>query len=263
MRRLVHRSRFRTSRAVVAWTVLACSWAAAAQSADAPYIGEWRLNPQKSLMRAPDVSITESGGEWRIAQQTGQSATFRMDGKPYRDSDGVFEAWTQLDDHTWTEVDTRDGKTVATGRISLSRDGRVLTIHNRRPQDGKADEEETITFERADGGSGLAGEWSQGRYTPGAPVTLSIAPGVDGGIRLEAFGVIVDGKFDGQPYPVTGPAALPNLTATLVSTGAGAFTVRWGTLMTSDFKTSPDGKTVTEEFTAGSMKSRRVWDRVK
>ena len=137
-------------------TMLLCAFGfALAFAADNPNMGTWKLNEGKSKIPAgvtknttvvyaaegDNVKVTTDGtggdGKPMHTEWTG-----KFDGKDYPltgDSSADSRSYTQVNDHTLTLDNKKDGKTVTSGKIVVSKDGksRTLTTSSKDPKGKK------------------------------------------------------------------------------------------------------------------------------
>jgi hypothetical protein len=244
-----------------AW-VLCFATTAVAQSANASYFGKWHFNPDKSDFGSVELTWKKlPDGRWQQIDERGRSYTFAMDGKEYRDQVGDMVAMRQLNATTWEATTHRGGNVVSTETATLSSDGRTLSVSATLGTAGT----ESVELHRTSGTTGLEGTWKTGK-TNMAPFDLFIEhSGPDGVIFRVPNALECKAAFDGEPYPLTGPQALPNMTCTLKRTGQGFSMVQTsesGT-MNAEFSVSADGSTLTEHGKNGTTVRRWVFDRVK
>jgi hypothetical protein len=228
--------------------------------ADAGYFGTWRLNPAKSDFGPVSMVFSRVGDTWTVTQD-GKSYTFKMDGKSYPTSQPpVTEVWRQVATTTWEVTSAVDGNRVAVDTYTLSADGKTLT------DTGKPDDPSTpgggyAEYHRAGGGTGLTGTWKGTARQE--PFTLQIAPNENDGLIYRVVGGFeVKGRFDGKPYPMTGPMVGTGSTATFSKTGQRSFVMRQLESKEPPFtvtaSVSPDGELLTVVGKGGSVK-KRVW----
>jgi hypothetical protein len=123
-------------------------------AADDPQMGTWKLNKAKSkgtpgtavnhtvVYEATDDSIKVTvDGNGPDGKPTHNEWTGKFDGKDYPvtgDSATDMRSYKRVDDHTLDLAAKKDGKTVMSGRIVVSKDGksRTITVNGTMP-DGK------------------------------------------------------------------------------------------------------------------------------
>jgi len=128
------------TRSIVLAMLLCAFGFALAFAADNPNMGTWKLNEGKSKIPAgvtknttvvyaaegDNVKVTTDGtggdGKPMHTEWTG-----KFDGKDYPltgDSSADSRSYTQVNDHTLTLDNKKDGKTVTSGKIVVSKDGK-------------------------------------------------------------------------------------------------------------------------------------------
>ena len=120
-----------------------------AQKSEKALMGTWKLNEAKSKL-APgaaknhtvvyeaagdDVKVTVEGTD-ASGNPTHSEWTGKFDGKDYPltgDPMADFRSYTQVNDRTLSLNNKKDGKTIVTGKIVVSKDGktRTLTTHGK------------------------------------------------------------------------------------------------------------------------------------
>jgi hypothetical protein len=188
--------------------------------------GRWKYNPDKSDMAQVTVAFTRHpSGEMRVAYD-GQSYTVAVDGRPRPGLYGHTVAWRQVNSRTWEEVERTAGAITAVNTLVISEDGQELqyTSQERLPN-GKPGGEQHVRFRRTAGVQGLEGKWHADKMTLNDGFDL-IALSSDGpdAIVIESGGTHCRARFDGKPYPITGPTMAAGMTSTLTKTGSRSFT---------------------------------------
>lgn len=128
----------------IALTLALCLVAVAVSFAQNPNIGTWKLNEAKSKIPAGvgknTTVVYEAAGDMMKVTTDGVDAkgnpahsewTGKFDGKPYpvTGSAGVdSRAYTAKGDRTLEIANTKDGKTVSTGKVELAKDGKSRTV---------------------------------------------------------------------------------------------------------------------------------------
>lgn len=133
----------KTRSIVLTWAVCLIGAMSLAQS---PHMGTWKLNEAKTkipagMMKNTTVSYTADGDNIKVTTDgvdgTGKAMhtewTGKFDGKDYPlTGDPVADArsYTEVNDHTVTLEQKKDGKVITTGKIVISADGktRILTV---------------------------------------------------------------------------------------------------------------------------------------
>jgi hypothetical protein len=226
---------------------------ASAQSSD-PFIGIWRYNAEKSPQPTITYSIRDLGGErYALTGSSGETTEIKADGHPIKSPSGDTVSFSKLDDHTWHMDRTSDNQLART--YTVSPDDSTLTLTDLfSAAQSTALQEKTVTqYHRTSPGKSIYGSWKSFAMTDtvSVPPSLSIRPfGADGiSLILDRQEYRTDLRFDGKPYPQTGPDG-PTGTVTIgkrVSpTHLHLEDQRKGKLEERDeFELSPDGKTLT------------------
>ncbi|MGA8026007.1 MAG: hypothetical protein WB992_02605 [Bryobacteraceae bacterium] len=198
-------------------TVFGFTLAAIVIAADNPFVGTWKLNPQKSSFTGDTMTYTAGdGGEMKYSGG-GLSYTFKPDGTERAGLLGEMVAWKQLDDHTWEVAHKTKGKVTATETLKLSDDGKTLddTFKGTRPN-GESFEDKVV-YERTSGDSGILGTWKSTKIQIGSPERLELKAYDGDGITFyspeEKF--TASAKFDGKQYPAIGPTVPAGATGAL------------------------------------------------
>lgn len=248
---------------------MVCAWIAAATvsiaAADAPFFGRWKLNTSKSDLGSSQVTFSRvAGDELQHTYEDGRSYKFKMDGKAYPEPFGGTATWKQVDANTWEVTSRLNGKVAAIDTYKLSPDGNTLTDTSKLPST-KDPLEASVVLHRTGGGPGLPGTW---KGTPTISVfTLELVPFENDGLIFRIPDVFESkARFDGTPYPMTGPQAPTGSTAAFTKTGPLSFettqTQSDGTvMMVATVTVSSDGKTLTEVGQIGPVRRTWVFDR--
>jgi len=94
--------------------------------------GSWRDEKTEDI---PESALTftfkMSGDDVSYSTPTGQSYTAKLGGgeAPYKGDPGITSVSVKkINDHTIEETDMRDGKPISVGRITVSPDGKKMTV---------------------------------------------------------------------------------------------------------------------------------------
>jgi hypothetical protein len=126
-------------------TAALCFAGAALSFADNPNMGTWKLNEAKSKIPAgapknttvvyeaagDSVKVTTDGTD-RDGKPSHTEWTGKFDGKDYPltgDSNADSRSYKQVNDHTLDLTNKMGGKVVTTGRVVVSKDGKMRTLH--------------------------------------------------------------------------------------------------------------------------------------
>jgi hypothetical protein len=162
-----------------------------------------------------------------------------------------------------------NGTVLTTDTLTLSADGKTLTVNSKGKKPNGEMIDDTVVAARVSGGPGLAGTWKTKNIKSAAPSVLELASsGPDGLVfKIVDMDLTCNGKFDGKDHPCTGPTLAPGWTASFVNAGPRALdmTVKNNgkVLFKLSYSVSADGKTLTENGTATgpNEKTKVVYDR--
>lgn len=94
--------------------------------------GSWRMSKMDALSdNAMMITFKTSGDSLSMSTPTGQSYTAKMDGtdSPYKGDPGTTSVSVKkVDKNTMEETDKRDGKVINVARMTLSADGKTMTV---------------------------------------------------------------------------------------------------------------------------------------
>ena len=202
-------------RRALLFAAIGCT-AAVCSAATDPFVGKWKLNPDKSKI-ADQMTIQAAGkNTYTLAfSGSGETETVPADGTDHPGIYGSTVSVTVEKPGTWKIVRKQKGATVLTAIWKLSRDGKTLTdaFTSNRP-DGSTSTL-ILVYRRAGGKSGIPGTWEttdvkiEGSYELGIQPFggdgLSfITPDVPSGKSL---------KFDGKEYRVPAGAGVEGMSA--------------------------------------------------
>lgn len=182
--------------------VAASLMAFAAWAADAPFVGEWKLNPAKS--RLTDQMKVESAGRNKYTFDFGVGPeTVTADGSDQPGYAGTTLAVTITGPDSLTVVRKKDGGRQLTANWQLSKDGGSLSDDfTSFAPDGAASNVKYV-YERTTQTSGFAGTWESTTAAVNFQLTLKFTPYEGGGLSLlsSASDKPKDLSFDGKDYP--------------------------------------------------------------
>lgn len=190
-------------------------------AADAPYIGNWKLNPDKSKLSGGDFVIEKlPSGEYRY-DGDGYAYNFKLDGKEYPLPDGGTAAWTAPDASTWKGVIKVNGKLVATMTGTVAGDMMTFVSEMMGPDGGKVGESTSKNM-RLSGGPGPVGKWRNTQAKQTATGWDIEQDGPDGLIMTQPeFKIVCKVKLNGADTACTGPTATKNWTYAVKKSGPG------------------------------------------
>lgn len=239
---------------------LAAAMTLAAQ--DLPYAGKWKMNPAKSDFGQTTITYEQLPSGEMQASAAGQTYTFKMDGKDHPAFFGADAAWTSLGPTSWQTVWKLNGKVLSTDTLTLSADGKTLTVRSQGTKPNGETLDDTVVSERVSGGPGLAGKWRTKNLKSSSPSVLEIAAsGADGVMfRIVDMQLTCDAKFDGKDHPCTGPTIGPGWTVMVAKQGARGLdmTVKNNgkPVFQTSYTVSADSNTLTEHGTAAGTNEK-------
>jgi hypothetical protein len=256
-------------RNCVPCVVFVMAAAVAVTAADPPYVGKWKMNPAKSDFGETTVTYEQLPSGEMQSTQAGASYKFKLDGKEYPATFGSTATWKALGANSWETTWKLNGKVLATDTLTLSADGKSMTVNSKGTKPNGEMMDDTVVAERVSGSSGLAGKWKTKNVKSTAPSVLELASsGADAvTFKIVDMGLTCDGKFDGKDYPCSGPTLGPGWTASFANSGPRGLdmTVKNNGKMFFKFSysVSADGKTLTENgtATAANEKTKVVYDK--
>jgi hypothetical protein len=192
-----------------------------------------------------------------------------VDGKDYPAYFGAEAAWTSLSPTSWQTVWKLKGKAVNTDTVTLSPDGKTLTVNTKGTKPNGETIDDTVVSERVSGGPGLTGKWKTKNLKSASPNVLEFVPsGTDGlTFRIVDMQLSCEVKLDGKDHACSGPTLSPGWTVMVAKQGARALDMtiknNGKILFKSLYTVSADGKTLTEHGTAvgNNEKTTVVFDR--
>ena len=224
----------------------------AAFAGDAPYVGKWKENLAKSDYRETTVTYEQlPSGEMKETDE-GRSYTFRVDGKEYTDQWGWKAVWKANGSNSWTCDWSVNGKHQSTDTLTLSADGKALTILSKGKNQNNEPWETTIVMDRVSGSAGLAGKWKYKNSKTTSPAFMVLSANGPDGLKWEFPNdhSVCDIKLDGKPYPCTSPTMAKPIQIEVSKVDDRTLNLKFlmdGQLgFQATYTVSADGKTLTE-----------------
>jgi hypothetical protein len=245
-------------------TVVCAVAATAALVAQNPHVGRWKLNPAKSDFGHITVGYEQAPDGTMTSSFTGQSYTFRVDGREYPAVSDFTVAWTALSPTSWQAVWKLKGKALTTDTLTLSSDGKTLTTTSKGVKPNGEPLDETYVSDRISGSSGLPGQWKTPATASSVPDVVDVSPSGSDGLLFKVGQQTCDAKLDGKYRPCT-PTA-DGMMAAVIKKGPAVLDVtlkvRGEVALTITSTLSADGKTRTDQRVLPSgEKSTAVYER--
>jgi hypothetical protein len=218
-----------------------------------PFNGNWIFNPQKSKLEGQTMTFTETA-EGMLVQSFGNfETTFRIDGKDYQTPLGYTVAWKEAGKDDWETVMKLKGKPLVNSRITISPDGKTMTVASEGTRPAGGPFKESVRYVRTAGEAGLLGTWrSENVDVPAERMTIKTTAN-DWTMTYPDWQASVTAQFDGKAYPIIGPTVPPGLT--IMVRPVDSHTLEMETakdgkpFMRSHLQVSADGRTVTQTAT--------------
>lgn len=128
-----------------------------------PWNGSWKADPASLKYEGPTFSVATDAGGYTITRYGTASPKVVCDGQPHANPDGTSTSCTKS--ATGYQIEnTKDGKTVSKGGVTVSSDGSTLTRKMEFfPPDGSP-YTMTFTSTRVSGSNGFDGVWKQTKF---------------------------------------------------------------------------------------------------
>ena len=237
---------------VIALSLCLGSMGAIALQAQSPFVGDWKMNNEKSKLTGEVIEFAPAPGDAIKYTAEDRSYTFKTDGQEYAGDTGAKHVWKKMDDHTYQSTSTRNGITLGTTTWKISADEKQLMTEDKGTAPGGKVFDDTATFTRVAGAKGLMGSWKDVDVKLKEASVMSLQAGAGDSIHwiMPDIKASVDLTMDGKECKPVGPTVPDGLTLTAMKTGPRSFTLtekmNGKLLEKSNYKLSEDGKTLTE-----------------
>jgi len=187
--------------------LVACLVAGTIWAADDPFVGKWKLNPQKSKM-TDEMKVTSLGGnKFSFDFGDGNPETIVADGTDQPASSGSTLAVTEVSPDEWRVVRKRDGRVEVRATWTLSNDGKTLHDDFTFIGDSGKTTHLVYVYERKGAGSGFAFDWVSTSEQLDTVYVVQVRPFEGDGLSFITSGEgTMNLKFDGKDYPGQGSA---------------------------------------------------------
>ena len=189
-------SKLRISLALVLTVLTGAAW-----SADAPFVGTWKLDPAKS--RLSDVMKVESNGDNKYTFDVGGGPEpVTADGTDQPGYGGTTVAVTLTGTDALKFVRKQQGRVLLTAYWKLSQDSSTLNDDFTSFAPDGSPSNVKLMFARTAGTSGLAGTWESTSAAVNFQLTINIQPYGKGGLSLiPTSDKPKNLSFDSKDYP--------------------------------------------------------------
>lgn len=229
---------------------ITCWATGAAWAGDDPMVGDWKLNPTKSKLTDVMKVGSLGGNKYSFDFGGGDPEIAVADGTDQPGHFGIMIAVSVDALDRWTVVRKKDGKVLATGVWTLSKDGTTLDDHFTATRPNGDSSTLDYVYKRTGGGSGFAGTWVSVSEQMNSVVLLKVRAWEDGGLSFisQGGGGTKNMKVDGKDYANVG-AIVDGMTASARRVNERTLEVTdkiSGKLRdTQEISVSADGKTLT------------------
>jgi hypothetical protein len=188
---------------------------AAAQAADSPWVGTWKLDRARSNFTGDTFTYSRnSKGQYHFSDGSTTNYDFAVDGQEYVVSEGTKVSWKAAGDHGWDSTIRTNGNFVVKVHRELSDADKTLTITatGTKP-DGSTLNEESV-YTRVTGTTGLVGKWRSIKSSEGSPEQFIVSAPSAGVLHWELpdYQETTEGRMDGSDLPIKGPSVPPGMT---------------------------------------------------
>lgn len=188
--------------------LLICILSGTLAAADNPFVGDWKLNPSKSVL-TDKMKVTNLGGNKYAFDFGGDPETITVDGTDQAGISGTTLSVSVQGPNAWKVVRKKDGHLLITANWKLSDDGNTLTDNfNAISPNGSASTVNYV-YKRTAGGQGFAGTWVSTSEAVDFAYVLQIRPYQGDGLSMidSASQLTRNMKLDGKDYPNAGENA--------------------------------------------------------
>ncbi|PZR70612.1 MAG: hypothetical protein DLM73_17425 [Chthoniobacterales bacterium] len=240
---------------LVAISSLGLCAAPLALAADDPFVGKWKLNPDKSQFNGLTYKIEDAGGGTYRFIFGDDVETVTFDGKEHLTKFGETWSITKTGPNAWKWISKRDGKVTGEFTWVVSEDGKtsVYSGDNKLPDGSTSHDEQKLT--RTAGTSGLVGTWETAGLKIGSLAIQEIKKWQGDGYSMtnSAYQSQTDFKLDGKDYTPKGPRVAEGTTMSGKEIDAHkielAYKLKGKATETDRWEVSADGKMLTNTIT--------------
>jgi hypothetical protein len=231
--------------------ILPCLFTVLLSAADNPWVGQWKVNLDRSKVSGQTQTIRDLGGNKYEFNYGAVSFTIVADGTDQPTPFGTTMSLKPDGDHSWTVVRKKDGRTLSHAQWTITPDGKTWNLHNKGTNVDGSPFDTQATATRVAGGPGLVGTWELQNVKLSSPDIMEITSCEENGVTFvyPANKGKLDLKFDGKEYAEEGPRANKNMSYSGKRLDPSTFEVttkREGKVISREENTlSPDGKTLT------------------
>jgi hypothetical protein len=232
--------------------ILPCLFTVLLSAADTPFVGQWKLNPDRSKVSGQTQTIRDLGGNKYEFNNGATTYTIVADGTDQPTPFGNTMSLKPDGENSWTVVRKKDGRTLVQSQWTITPDGKTWNLHTKGTNVDGSPFDTQATATRVAGGPGLVGTWELQNLKLSSPDVMEITSCDENGVTFvyPANKGKLDLKFDGKEYAAEGPRANKNVSYSGKRLDASTLEVtakREGKVIgRTEYKISSDGKTLTE-----------------
>jgi hypothetical protein len=187
--------------------LIACLATSTSWAADNPFVGKWKLNPEKSHLTDQMKVASLGANKYTFDFGGGYVATVVADGTDQPAKFGTTMSVISEGPNTWKFVGKKDGRIRSTATWRLSEDGKTLTDARTVYQPNGSPLRLNYRYERTAGTYGLAGTWESSSEKVNSVFEIVIQSYKEDGLSFinPAQKSTQNMEFDGKDYPNQGP----------------------------------------------------------
>jgi len=236
------------SKHALQFVLINCLVVVSLWAGDDPFVGKWKLNPQKSKM-TDEMKVTSLGGNrYSFDFGGGNPETIVADGSDQPANDGTTFAVTAVSPDEWRVVRKKDGRVEVSAIWNLSKDGKTLHDDFTSIGDSGKTTHLIYVYERKAAGSGFAGDWVSTSEQVDTVYVMQVSPFEGDGLSfIDAGEATLNVKFDGKDYPGQGSAVNVMSSGQRLNARTLELTAKIGgkVVNTQEVSVSEDGKSLT------------------
>jgi hypothetical protein len=241
--------------------IVSCCTLASAQNA---FVGTWKLNQAKSQLTGDTVKYSAAADGTITETSPVGSYTFKTDGSPYSTPFGTTVTWKQTGPTAWVSEDRKKDMLLSTNIISVSADGKTMSIISTGKNPDGSDFHDTEMLTRQEGTSGLMGSWKSEKMKSSTSPEIEFAASGSNGITwiLPEIKAKLDMTFDGKDVAPVGPTVPEGLTISATKNSPHSFSfvekLNDKAIVNGTLTVSKDGKTLTDVSSPVGSENKRT-----
>jgi hypothetical protein len=183
-----------------------CLAMSVASAAESPFMGEWKLDPQKSRM--PDeMKVQSKGGNTYTFDFGGGPETIVMDGSDQPGLDNTLLSVKADGADTWIVKRKKGDRLWINATWKLSSDGNTLTDAYRQFEPDGSTVSMDYIYQRVGEGSGFAADWQSVNEKMNSPFVLNVKAFQGNGLSFVSPMGTTNATFEDKDHPHDSPSA--------------------------------------------------------